>query len=177
MASGKENNKKNNLELASQIFDDYGDFIYSVICAKVQNEEKADDIYQDFFLSLISKPISPGIKNIKGFLYRAIINDITDSYRRVDRYKTNIQKYNQKIKTSINKRPSRNAFKEKEEIKEMLKLIQEQLPSSCSQAIILRYGDNLSIKEIAKKMNVKSSSVSRYISKGLKMLRRLLTGK
>lgn len=177
MASGKSYNKKKNLELASQIFDGYSDFIYSVIYAKVQNEEKADDIYQDFFISLISKPIPPSIKNIKGFLYRAIYNDITDSYRRVDRYKTNMKKYNQKIKTTINKSPSRNAFKEKEEIKEMLRLIHEQLPSSCSQAIILRYGDNLSIKEVAKKMNVKSSSVSRYISKGLKMLRLLLTGK
>ena len=177
MASGKSNNKKNNLELASQIFIEYGDFIHSVIYAKVQNDEKADDIYQDFFLSTVYKPIPPEIKNIKGFLYRAIINDITDAHRRVDRYKTNIQKYNQKIKTLINKTPSENAFKEKEEIKEMLRLIHEQLPSSCSQAIILRFGDNLSIKEVAKKMNVKSSSVSRYISTGLKKLQRLLTGK
>jgi len=177
MPSDNSNNKKKNIELASQIFTEYSEFIHSVIRSKVQNNEKVDDICQDFFLSLVHKPIPPKIKNIKGFLYRAIINDITDSHRRVVRYKTHIQKYSQKMKTSINKTPSGNAFKEKEEIKETLRFLYEQLPSSCSQAIILHFGDNLSIKEVAKKMNVKSSSASRYISIGLKKLRRLLTGK
>jgi len=177
MASDNSNNKKEDIELASKIFSEYGDFIRSIIQSKVQNEEKAVDLYQDFFLSLVYNPIPPEITNIKGFLYRAIINDITDAHRRVERYKNHIQKYGQKIKYSINKTHFENAFKEKEEIIKMLELIHEQLPSSCSQAIMLRYGDNLSIKDVAKKMNVKSSSVSRYLSTGLKRLRRLLTRK
>lgn len=166
-----------NVELASQIFSEYGDFIHSIIYTKVQNEEKAEDISQDFFLSLVYKPIPTGVRNIKGFLYRSIINDITDAHRRVERYKTHIQKYGQKIKSSINKTPFENAFIEKEEIINMLELINEQLPSSCSQAIILRYREDMSIKEVAKKMNVKSASVSRYISTGLKKLRQLWTQK
>lgn len=177
MAPNKSNNKKKDIELASKIFSEYGDFIHSIIHLKVQNEEIANDICQDFFLSLVHKPIPPEVKNIKGFLYRAIINDITDAHRRVERYKNHIQKYGQKMKSSINKTRFENAFKEKEEIIKMLEIIHEQLPSSCSQAIMLRYGDNLSIKEVAKKMNVKSSSVSRYLSTGVKKIRQLLTRK
>ena len=105
------------------------------------------------------------------------INDIADAHRRVERYKKHIKKYGQKMKYSINKSHSTNAFKEKEEIIKMLELIHEQLPMSCAQAIMLRYGDNLSVKEVAKKMNVKIPSVRRYLSTGLKILRQLLTGK
>ena len=177
MASNNSNNKKKNIKLASKIFFEYGDFIHSIIISKVQDEDKASDLCQDLFLSLVQNPIPPEVANIKGLLYRAIINDIADAHRRVERYKKHIKKYGQKMKYSINKSHSTNAFKEKEEIIKMLELIHEQLPMSCAQAIMLRYGDNLSVKEVAKKMNVKIPSVRRYLSTGLKILRQLLTGK
>lgn len=177
VANNSNNNYRENVELASQIFSEYGDFIHSIIHTKVQNVEKANDISQDFFLSLVRNPMPSNIKNKKSFLYRAIIHDIADARRRVDRYSTHIEKYRQKVKSSINKTPSKNAFKEKEQIIEMLELIKEQLPGSCSQAIILRYRDNQSIKDVAKQMGVQRASVSRYLSTGLKKLRRLWTNK
>jgi len=174
MASNKD---IKNIELASQIFFEYGDFIHSIIHTKVHDLEKEDDLLQDFFLSLVHKPIPSDVRNKKSFLYRAIINDITDSRRRSERYTTHIQKYGKKIESSINKTTPEDAYINEEQIIKMLELIKEQLPISCSQAIILRYRDNLSIREVAKKMNVKSASVSRYISTGLKKLRRLWTRK
>lgn len=177
MALNNADNNKENIKRASQIFFEYGDFIYSVIYSKVSNAEKAEDLYQDFFLSTVHKPVPTDVKNVKSYLYRAIINDIADSRRRSERFTTKFEKYEQKIKNTINKSTPENAYISEEQIIKMLKLIKEQLPISCSEAIILRFRDNLSIGEVAKEMNVKTASASRYISTGLKKLRRLLAGK
>ena len=173
MASKSSNNNRKNLDRASQVFFEYGDFIHSIIHTKVNNWEKEEEMLQDFFLSLVHKPITPDVKNIKSYLYRAIINDITDSRRRSERYSTHIQNFEKKMKFSINKSTPENAYINEEQISKMLKLIKEQLPVTCSEAITLYFIENMSTQEIAKKMNVKSASVSRYISTGLKKLRRL----
>ena len=173
MASNNSEKIRKNVKLATQIFCEYGDFIHSIIHTKVKNQEKEEIIFQDFFLSLVYRPMPPNVRNKKSFLYRAIINDISDSRRRSEIYSTHIEKYSQKMKSTINKSTSKNAYINEEQIIKMLKLIKEQLPGSSSEAIILRYRDNMSIQEVAKKMNVKSASVSRYISTGMKKLRRL----
>ncbi|OHB59958.1 MAG: hypothetical protein A2167_06545 [Planctomycetes bacterium RBG_13_46_10] len=168
---------RDNIELASQIFNEYGDFIRATVLARVDNRDQADDIYQDLFLSLVSKPIPENVNSIKSYLYRTINNDIADSVRRVQRYKTHIQKYNLKIMCSINKTPFKNALVEDEQISKMFNLINEQLPKSSVQAITLRYRDGQDTTEVAKQMGVKSKSVSRYISIGIKKIRQILEGK
>ncbi|MBN2181445.1 MAG: sigma-70 family RNA polymerase sigma factor [Sedimentisphaerales bacterium] len=177
MALNNADNNKENIKNASVIFFKYGDFIYSVIHSKVGNAEITEDLYQDFFLSIVHKPVPTDVKNIKSYLYRAIINDIADSRRRSDRYTKNFEKFEKKMKTSINKSTPEDAYISEEQLIKMLDLIKEQLPISCSEAIILRYKENMSLGEVAKEMNVKTASVSRYISIGLKILRRLLARK
>ena len=174
MVAINSNNKyRKNIELASQIFAEYGDFIYSIIHTKTQSVEKAEELYQDFFLSLVHNPVPDDVRNIKSFLYRAIINDITDAYHRTERYLANIEKYGKKVKFTINKTPSKHAFIEKGQIFQMLELIKEELPGSCFKAIVLRYRENQSIKEVAKQMGVQRASVSRYLSIGLKKIRQI----
>lgn len=48
------------------------------------------------------------------------------------------------------------------------------LPFSESQAILLRYYNNLKIDEVAKLMGISRSSVKRYISSGLNRLKKLI---
>jgi RNA polymerase sigma-70 factor (ECF subfamily) len=153
-------NCRDNVESASQIIAEYGDFIWAIAFAEVKNRDQADDIFQDFFLSL----------------YRAINNDIADATRRVQKYRAHINKYSQKITYSINKSNSKNALEE-EQINRMFDIIKEQLPRSSAQAIILRYRDGQNTREVAEKMGVKSKSISRYISTGLKKIRQHLAGK
>ena len=173
MVLNSSDKNRKNAEQASQIFFKYGDFIRSVIHTKLNDPEKEENMFQDFFLSLVYKPMPTDVKNKKSYIYRAIINDITDSNRRSERYSTHIKFFEKKIEYTINKSTPENAYINEEQISKMLTLIKEQLPDSCSEAITLRYIENMSIQEVAKKMNVKSSSVSRYISTGVKKLRRL----
>ncbi len=162
---------KNNVGTATQVFTEYRDFIHMVIYSQVKNKSRADDLFQDFFISLVSKPIPHNVKNIKSYLYRAISNDIVDTQRHIERHKEQIKKYRERCNFSINNTEPENALIKDEQLNKMFDLIRGRLTSSQSQAIALRYGTNHTIKEVAEKMGVKSTSVSRYICTGLRRMR------
>ncbi len=165
---------RNNVGLAAEIFAEYGDFIHMVIFSQVKNKARINDIFQDFFLSLVRKPIPQDVKNIKGYLYRAITNDIIDATRRVNKYSYHMHKYSEYPNHSINKSTPENAFIDIEETNKMFGLIKGRLTNSQYQAMTLRFRTYHSIKEVAEKMGVKSTSVSRYLSIGLKKIRQSL---
>jgi len=168
---------EDNILPASEVFDEYGDFIRSVLYAKVKNKDLVDDLFQDFFLSLVYKPMPKGINNTKSYLYKAITNDIVDAVRRTGRYKSHIREYSKQLNYSINEDSLENALMEREELDKLFAIIKERLPDSESQAIFLRYREKHSIKKVAKKMCINDRSVSRYISVGLKKIRQFLTVK
>lgn len=173
LLSAHTNNYAAHVNIAAKVFGEYGDFIHAVIRYKVRNEAQADDLFQDFFLSLVSKPPPPVLQNIKGYLYRAITNDIIDAARRMKRYESHLRKYGEQLNYTI-KNDFENTLIEREELDKLFVLIKERLPESESRAIALRYRDSHSIKEVAEKMGVKKRTVSSYISVGLKKIRRFL---
>ena len=166
-----------NVSLAAKVFAEYGDFIYGIIYYKVKNVAQADDLYQDFFLSLVSNPIPSSVKNIKSYLYKAITNDIIDASRQMERYKTLINKYANHLNFSINKNDSKRASIKEKQINEIFELLSGQLSPSEAKAITLRYRERCSINEVAEKMDVKKETVSRYICTGLKKIRQIFKKK
>jgi len=176
-ASVKKGNVPTNVARAAEIFSEYGDFIRAVIRYQVGNDSQADDLFQDFFLSLVAKPLPEGIQNVKSYLYRAITNDIVDAARRVEKYKTRMNKYAECLNYFINRNRPENALIGKEQTSKMFKLIEGRLRRSEAQAITLRYRNSYNIKEVAKTMHVNNRTVSRYISAGLSKVRQFLTEK
>ena len=166
-----------NVSLAAKIFAECGEFIYRVIRYKVRNETLADDLYQDFFLSLVSNPVPPGVKDIKRYFYKAINNDIIDASRRIKRYQNLKKNYAHYANYSINKNGSENAHINKGQINEILKLIGGRLEPREAKAITLRYKNGCSIEEVSQKMGVKKESVSSYICTGLNKIRQFLNVK
>ena len=81
------------MNTAATLFMEYGDFIRAVIRCQVKNETKAEDLFQDFFLSLIVNPLPADVGNIKRFLYKAVTNDIINAVQRAENYQKNIFKY------------------------------------------------------------------------------------
>lgn len=175
LRSTNTNNYANNVNLAARVFEEHWTFIRAVIRSQVNNEAQADDIFQDFFLSLVYTPMPKGVKNIRGYLYRAITNDIVDAVRRLEKYQTRIRRYGKQLNHSNYETGTENPLIEREQLDKMFALIKGRLPSSESQAITSRYGNHNSIKEIAEKMKVDVRSVSRYISVGLRKIRQFLT--
>jgi len=70
-----------NIQRASLIFFEYSDFIRSVIRYRIYDKSRIEDLYQDFFLSLVLRPIPSSVRNIKSYIYRVISCDIKDQIR------------------------------------------------------------------------------------------------
>lgn len=171
----KTSSHANRANTAANVFAEYEDFIRMVIRYQVKNETQADDLFQDFFLSLVSKPIPIGVRNVKSYLYKAITNDIIDAARRVEKYQKHMHKYAKCFNYPIDKRTPENVFIEEEETNKMFEFIEMRLRHSEAQAITLRYRHNYDTKEVAEKMNVNGSSVRRYVSIGFSKIRQFLT--
>jgi len=162
-----------NVDRAAEVFDEYGDFIRSVIRFHVKNEVEAEDLFQDLFLLLVVKPIPQEVQNVKSFLYKVISDTIKDAFRRIDRYQARIRRYAERSVRTIAKRPE-NVLMEVEETKKMFELIERRLPSYETLAVTLRHRDNCSTEEAAERMGVKPGSVRRYVSAGLEKIRRFV---
>jgi RNA polymerase sigma factor (sigma-70 family) len=161
------------VERAAEVFDEHGAFIRSVIRFHTKNEQKTEDLFQDFFLFLVAKPIPQEVQNVKGFLYKLITDLVKDSFRRIDCYHATMRRYAERHVRTIEKRPE-NVIMEIEETKKMFESIEKRLPPPQALAVTLKYRDSCDTGEVAKKMHVKPRSVSRYVSVGLEKLRCVL---
>jgi RNA polymerase sigma factor (sigma-70 family) len=163
------------VDRAVAVFIEYGDFVRAVIRYHVKNEAQADDLFQDFFLSLVSKPPPVDTQNMKSYLYRVICNDVVDAARRAKKYQARMERYAEYRKYSTIKDDIENTLIRTEEMNKIFKLIETRLRRSRAQAIVLRYMNHYKIQEIAERMNVNSGTARRYISVGLRKIRQFLT--
>lgn len=160
-------------ERVEKIFAEYGSFIRSILRFKIRNEAVCEDLFQDFFLSLMVSPIPQDIQNMKGFLYRAVSNRIIDAVRSTGRYQIRINRYAEHRTNTLSNCPEKILI-DLEETEKMFELIRENLPSNEALAVKLRYLDNYDTTEVAQKLKVNPRSVSRYVSVGLKKARHVL---
>jgi len=162
---------------AAKVFLDHKDFIREVICFHVQDEDQADDLFQDLFLSLISNPLPRDMQNIKSYLYKAITNDVIDAIHRREKYRNCIHEYAQRSSRPRSQTTPLEAVLEKEQASRVLELVKKQLPPTEAQAVYLQYRDSHNAREIAEKMGVGIATVRGYLSEGLSRIRRLLSVK
>jgi RNA polymerase sigma factor (sigma-70 family) len=177
MGTGGNVEIQEKVELASAIFHEYEDEIRAMIRFHVNDNSRIDDIFQDFFLSMVDKPVPSDIQNIGGYLYKAITNDVIDMNRRTKRYRTRIQRYAEGRKRSMVNDDPENIAIQLEERQKMVELIEKQLPSREAEAVLERYDHSNSIDNAAKKMQVSKRSFSRYLCMGLKKTADLLVKK
>jgi RNA polymerase sigma factor (sigma-70 family) len=167
-------NQEFNVEMAANIYAKYGDYIYSIIYANIGADLEADDVYQDFFLSLVHRPIPNNIDNIKSYIYRAVVNDILDMVRKNKSYKLRINKHAQLKKIEIGPKDLIHTVIKNEEVVNMLKIIDECLPKHEGQAVIQRYYNEKNMQAVAEELGINKRSLSRYLCTGVKKLKKLV---
>ncbi|MCX5643921.1 MAG: sigma-70 family RNA polymerase sigma factor [Phycisphaerae bacterium] len=161
---------------AAEVFNTHGGFIRAVIRFQAHNKSEEDDLFQEFFLALIRKPVPADVRNIKSYLYRAVVNHILDSVRMRENYRRLVRKYMEETGIPINNCLAGNVFiiEDAEEKDAVVAYFARYLQEREAQAFVLRYRDNFSVGEIAAKMGVNVRTVSRYLSEGLRRLRKTL---
>ncbi|MHC4117884.1 MAG: RNA polymerase sigma factor [Planctomycetota bacterium] len=173
-SSPGQNNFGYRVAAAAKMFHDYGDFIKKVICSQVQDDNQAEDVCQDFFLSLVSYPVPQHVQNVKAYLYKAITNDIIDATRRTAKYRACMCKYAELCNRPVAQKTPEEILLEIEETSKLFELIEKQLPRAEAEAVSLQYRNSYDVKEIAEAMGVANATARAYISDALDTLRRLL---
>ncbi len=150
----------------------YGEFekpLRGYAFSKLRDKALSEDITQEAFLKVWAFLRKGGeVMNMKSFLYRVVNNLIVDEYRK-------------------HKATSLDALLEKDfepgfdnsqimidylDGKSLVSLISE-LPEKCRAVMDMRYGKNLTIEEIAKKVFTSKNNVSVQLHRGHKGLKKL----
>lgn len=169
-----EENLYKRVKKATGIYEEFGEIIQTMIRFHSNNDSEAEDLYQDFFLSLVRKPIPAEVKRIKSYLFRAIRNDVLDVARSKKSYRDRIYKYQVKKSASANLESVEETIIRKEQAEEMLQLVRENLPPNESQVVLQRCYHDSDTEETASKIGVDKRTVSRYLCVGLRKIRQLV---
>jgi RNA polymerase sigma factor (sigma-70 family) len=160
--------------LAAEVFGKYGDEILAVIRFNVNDQSKANDIFQDFFVSLVRKPVPSHIEDIRGYLYKAITNDVIDFSRRTKNRQNNALKYAYIHKHDISQENPQDVVIHAEETERMFRLIENHLPKREATVLLKRCSEGFSTADTAKKLHLTKRTVSRYFSVAIKKIRRFI---
>jgi RNA polymerase sigma factor (sigma-70 family) len=172
-ASGKSRTEvRQRVGLAAEVFGKYGDEILAVIRFNVDDQSKAHDIFQDFFVSLVRKPIPSHIEDVRGYLYKAVTNDVIDVFRQTKNRQNNAQKYAYVHKHNISQDDPQDIVIHAEETERMLRLIENHLPNREATVLLRRCSDGFSTADTAEKLHLTKRTVSRYLSVAMKKIRR-----
>ena len=155
-----------------EIFEQHGIFIRKVIRYHTKRNDLTEDIYQCLFLSLMTNPVPPDVKNLKGFLYRTIANDVKDAINKIRRYKNLVQRYSETHRNGQYRKKPEDCLIRAEETEKMFRFLTRYLTATEARVITLRYKDSYDTSEVAQKMKVSPRTVSRYLSVGLRKIRK-----
>ena len=164
---------KENVEVASRIFREYGATIRSMVKVYVPDEHDADDICQDIFLSIAASPPSHETA-LLAYLKTVVRNHVRDSYRRAASRQRFAQRYSALLETTNVCDEHRDRLERTEQAREAMELLKCALPPYMARVVIERcvYGGN--VDQIASKLGIERRTVSRYCCVGLRRLRNLL---
>lgn len=160
------------VQLARKLFTEQGEYIRSIVRYATSSNEYTDDLVHELFLFFVAKPVPDGILNIRGYLYKVIFDKVRDWQRSHIRRQTRLRQY-QELKIKQLTALCREG-KQDENAQKIMDMIEKHLSRTEVRAIVLRYQSQYKIEDVAREMNIKPRSVSRYISVGLKKIRQLL---
>ncbi len=159
---------------AVRVFSEHGGFIRTVIRMRVRDASRCEDLFQELFLRLVEHPVPADVQNVRGYLYRTILRDVIDLAREREQEERHLKKYAAQSRILVYKSPLRNAISAEAEENSAFACMIGQLRRREAQVMTLRYRDNYSIAEIAAEIGIDRRSVSRYLTSGLRTLRRKL---
>lgn len=165
----KSQNLKEFFELS---YDLYSDAIFRYCKYQTSNREKALDITQDTFVKTWEY-LSSGkeVENIRAFLYRVAGNLIIDDRRKKKSESLDqITEAGHEIEDESNELENReNAFEGKLAMETVQKLDEKY-----RDVIIMRYVEDMDIKEIAEILKESENNISVRIHRGLEKLKSIL---
>ena len=171
----KQDHVADDSDILMKIYQQYDEFIQSVIRFSARNAEDREDIYQEVFIALSVKSDLDGIRDVKGYLFRLVVNKANEFLRRKISRELRFKEYVQKQIDKTENQSEQELFSV-EQMDKAVEMIREYLSEKESEAVLLRFKYHYGNEQAAQKMNVKKETLIRYVSVGLKKLRHIVKG-
>jgi len=157
---------ENSEESILSIFKRYKSALKYFISSYVVNSQDVDDVCQETFLRTYKSSLENEVLKPKSFMFRVAKNLIVSDFRKAS---TQLNEYVEDIDLVDSKLEvddlENNALAQ-EKLGVMCEAI-AGLPNKCRQAVVMRKVYGLATKDIAKRMNISTTTVSNYITKGM----------
>ena len=148
------------------VFTRYKSALKYYISNYVINPQDVDDVCQETFLRTYKSSLEKDVQKPKSFMFRVAKNLIISDFRRAA---TQLNEYVEDIDlvdTTIELDNLEHNALAQEKLGVMCEAI-AGLPNKCRQAVVMRKVYGLATKDIAKRMNISTITVSNYITKGM----------
>lgn len=161
-------------EAYGKLYDLYVDRIFRFVLFKVSSVEEAEDITSSVFLKVWNyiRTTPKRIDNLNALLYRIARNEVIDYYRNRKRLEVSLNDA-ELFNKIIEKRDLNQEIDQKIEIKNIQNVL-NQLKDEYREVVILRFVEELSIKEISEILNKSAVNVRVLLHRGLEKLRQLM---
>jgi RNA polymerase sigma-70 factor (family 1) len=150
----------------SEIYKRYWKDMYHNACKILRNEDLAQDIVQEVFISLWNRRTELTVQHPKSYLQQSTRFAVLKAIRNLkmdEQFNNRLREITTELITD-----DPLLFKEQQEI--LHKLLAE-LPEDCKEVFRMSREEQLTYKQIAEKLAISEKSVERRISKSLKFLR------
>jgi len=155
-----------------KFYKSHSDAIFRHCYYRISNEERARELTQDAFMKTWKYLVDgKQIENLRAFTYSVIRNLIIDEYRKKKEYSLN--KLQDDIGFQIEQEGFDQNLKNKIDVKLALEYL-EKLDEKDREVIIMRYVDDMRVKEIAKIINQTENVISVRIHRSLKKLEKII---
>ncbi len=163
---GSENNQQKPNENILSAFHRYKSALKFFISGYVVNVQDVEDVCQETFLRTYKSSLEKDVQKPKSFMFRVAKNLIISDFRKAS---TQLNEYVEDIDlvdSTIELDNLENNALAQEKLGVMCEAI-ASLPNKCRQAVVMRKVYGLATKDIAKRMNISTTTVSNYITKGM----------
>lgn len=150
-------------------YDTFADAIFRHCYFRISDRDLAKDLAQETFVRAWEQ-IADGaeIRHMRGFLYRVAHNLIVDEYRKRNRSSLSLDELREKGFDPGDEKG--NNIQEGVETKDFLALL-EKVDPIYRDIVVMRYIDELSLKEIAEILEETENTISVRIHRALKQVR------
>ena len=157
-----------------KLYDKYINEIYRFILMRVRNTEEAQDLTNEVFLKIwqyISTNDSD-IDNVRAFLYRMARNIVIDGYRKSGKEMLALD--DEMIESLPDESIDLEGEIEKQDEVNAVLSVVDKLPNDQRELILMKYVQDLSVKEIAQVLEKSRGAVRVAMHRAIKKLKTLL---
>lgn len=152
-----------------QIYREHWSLLFDIAYKRIKSVEKSEELVQELFTSLWEKRASIEIReSIQGYLVQSMKQRVLNQMRNEMVRQKHLSRIRYELPQSMDTTEQAVALSD---LQASFEKEVRNLPGKCQEVFLLSRQQNLSLKEIAERLNISANTVEKHIVKALKILR------